>query len=141
MKRVAANLFAAVTVCGILFFSSCAKEDDIIPDDPGTEDHSKFLGNWSVSEKSKENGTSKYSVSISDSTNPAYLQIAFLYGLNKQKTYFTVSGNSISIPEQVNSGLKLKGSGTLDNSRQITLNYVVQITSKQFDTVKSILSK
>lgn len=140
MKKVA-NLFALITVCGILFFSSCAKEDDIIPDDPGTDDHSKYIGNWSVSEKSKDNGSSKYTVTISDSTNPSFLQIAFLYGLNKQKTYFTVNGNSVTIPEQVNAGLKLKGTGSLDNTRQITLNYVVQITKTHFDTVKSVLSK
>ena len=69
------------------------------------------------------------------------MQIAFLYGLNKQKTHFTVNGNSITIPEQINAGLKLNGTGTLDNSRQITLNYVVQITKTHYDTVKSVLSK
>jgi hypothetical protein len=140
MKKVN-NLFALIAVSGILLFSSCAKEDDTIPDDPTTDEQVKFKGSWTVSESSIDNGKSTYNVVITDSTNAAYLQIAYLYGLNKKKTHFTVNGNTMTIPEQLNSGLFLKGFGTMENTKRISLKYTVQITKSHYDTVTAVLTK
>jgi hypothetical protein len=130
-----------LAMIGILLFSACAKEDDINPDDPSADDQSKYKGNWAVSETSKDNGKSTYNVTISDSSNAAYLQIAYLYGLNTKKTYVTVNGTNLTIPAQINAGLSLSGSGTLENSRRISLKYLVQSTKTHYDTVTAILTK
>ncbi len=137
--RKAANILALLTIGSILFFSSCAKEDDLEPNDP-TDAETKFKGNWAVSEKSKDFGTSTYNLTITDSTNSNYVLIAYLYGFGK-KTHATVNGNSMTIPTQIIEGNEVSGNGTLENARRISLKYLVKTTKTHYDTVTAVLTK
>jgi hypothetical protein len=133
------NLFALIGFSSILLLGSCAKEDNVTPDDPTMDDKSKFKGNWAVAEKSKDFGNSTYNVTISDSSNSSYLLLAYLYGYHK-KTYATVSGNNMTIPKQIIEGGELAGSGILENSRRISLKWTVKTTSTHYDTVTAVLT-
>ena len=139
MKKITI-IFAALCVGGILFFSSCAKEE-IEPIDTSGDDLSRFKGDWLVSENSVDNGKSTYNVTIADSATAYFLQIAFLYNLKSKKTYISASGNEITIPKQLISGLYISGTGTLENSKRITLKYLVQSTKTHYDTVTAVLTK
>jgi hypothetical protein len=133
------NLFAVIGFSSMLLFSSCAKEDPN-PDDPTEDAQTKFKGNWSVSEVSTDFGKSTYSATISDSTNGTHLLIAYLYRF-KKTAYATVSGNTMTIPSQIIEGVQLSGTGTLDNSKQLTLKCNVQITKTHSDAVTFTLTK
>lgn len=133
-----ANLATSIAVCGILFLSSCAKEEDIAPDDSTIDDVSKYKGSWSVAENSTDFGKTVYNVTIVDAGSG--LTIAYLYNA-KQKTNATVNGNSMNIPKQTIDGNEVSGSGILENSKRLTLKYFVKSTSTHIDTVNSVLTK
>lgn len=139
MKK-AARLLTLITVCGVLFFSSCTKDDGTDPDDPTADDQTKFKGNWAVSEVSKDFGSSTYNLTIADSSNASYVLIAYLYSFRK-KTYATVNGNSMTIPTQIIEGNEVSGNGTLENSKRISLKYFVKSTKTHYDTVTAVLTK
>lgn len=42
--KSAVSFFALIGLSGILLFSSCAKEDEVNPDDPTADDQSRFKG-------------------------------------------------------------------------------------------------
>jgi hypothetical protein len=138
--RKLVNLFTVIGFSSILLFSSCAKEDDIDPDDPTADDQTKFKGNWSVTEVSTDFGKSTYSATISDSTNGTHLLIAYLYRF-KKKAYATVNGNTMNIPPQIIEGVSLSGTGILENSKRLTLKCLVQITKTHGDSVTFTLTK
>jgi hypothetical protein len=110
--RTIVNLFVVMGFSSILLFSSCAKEENTNPDDPTTDDQSKFKGNWTVAEESTDFGKSTYNSTISDSTDGSHVLIAYLYRF-RTKAYATVSGNTMTIPSQTIEGLKLSGTGVL----------------------------
>lgn len=124
---------------GLLFVSSCSKDDEVNPTDP-TDDRAKFRGTWAVAEKSKEFGASTYNVTITDSTTSSHLLIAYLYSF-KRKTVASVNDNNLFIPAQVIDGVNVAGSGVLENPKRISLKYTVQMTKTKFDTVTAILTK
>jgi hypothetical protein len=137
--RKLVNLFAVIGFSSVLLFSSCAKEDPE-PDDPTTNDQAKFKGNWSVTEESADFGKSTYNATISDSTNGSHVLIAYLYNFQK-KAYATVSGNTMTIPLQTIEGLKLSGTGVLENSKRLTLKCTVKTTATHEDVVTFTLTK
>jgi len=134
MKKLL-SLYSAAALFGILFITSCAKEEDE-PQPTGPT----FRGNWAVSEKSKDFGSSTYNLTISDSSNASYILIAYLYGFNK-KTYGIVSGNNFTIPVQSIQGNNVSGTGALKNVNRIEISYLVQTTSTHYDTVGVVLTK
>jgi hypothetical protein len=134
------NLFAGIGFSSILLLSSCAKEDNTTPDDPTTDDQSKFKGNWAVTEVSTDFGKTTYNATISDSTDGTHLLIAYLYRF-KKKTYTTVNGNAMTIPAQIIEGVQLSGTGVLENSRRLSLKCFVQTTKTHGDSVTFTLTK
>lgn len=140
MKKLI-SISLAATLFGILFFSSCAKEDPATPNDPtGTDPRTKFLGHWYVSENSHDFGTSTYYSDITDSTNASYIMMSGLYGYNF-KTHATVSGSNFTIPSQPFPVGSISGNGVLSNSTQINLTYYVRTTTTHYDTVTAVLTK
>jgi hypothetical protein len=140
MKKIL-SLSAAATLFGILFLTSCAKNEEPEPTTPTSSDpRARFHGNWAVSEDSKDYGPSTYNLTIADSSNSTHILFSYLYGFNK-KTYATVSGNNIIIPVQVIQGNNVSGSGALTNANRIDLSYLVQTTGTHYDTVKYVLTK
>ena len=132
MKKIL-ELISAGTLFGILFLTSCSKQETPTP-------APTFIGSWHVSEKSKDYGTSTYNCTISDSSDGTHLLLAYLYGFNK-KIYGTASGNNLTIPTQTVQGNNVSGSGTLANANQINLSYLVRTTTTHYDTVTAVLTK
>lgn len=141
MKKLI-SISVVLTLFGVLFFASCAKEDPATPNNPtSTDPRAKFHGNWNISETSTDLGTvPPYVVTISDSSDASHILFAYLYGFSK-KTYGTVSGNNFTIPVQLIQGQNVSGSGVLTNANQINMKYLVQSTSTHYDTVTAILTK
>jgi hypothetical protein len=140
MKKFAPFVLSAL-LAGTLLFSGCAKEDEPEPETPGSTDpRVKFHGHWYNSENSSQNGHSNYYVDITDSSNASYVLLSYLYGYNT-KVRATVSSNSITIPSQVVEGNNVSGNGTLTNSNQINLNYLIWLGGSNYDTVTAVLTK
>ncbi len=133
MKKVI-NLSLASILFGVLFLSSCAKQDDPTPVTP------TFIGYWHVAETSKDYGTSTYYCTISDSSDATHLLFAYLYGFNK-KISGTHSGSSFTISAQQIQGNSVTGHGTLANANQINMTYFVQTTGVHYDTITAVLTK
>jgi hypothetical protein len=123
-----------------LLLSGCAKEEEPEPDAPGTDARAKFRGNWAVAENSSEHGASSYNVTITDSSNASYILFSYLYGYHT-KVHASVSNSALTIPSQVVEGNNISGSGTLVNTNQIKLNYLVWLGGSNYDTVQATLTK
>ncbi len=140
MKKLI-SISLTATLFGILFFSSCAKEDSPSPNDPtGADPRTKFLGHWFVSENSHDYGTATYYSDITDSTNASYILLSGLYSYNV-KSNATVNGNNFTIPSQSFPAGTISGNGVLSNSTQINLTYYVRTTTTHYDTVTATLTK
>jgi hypothetical protein len=139
MKK-AIQFSIATALFGALFITSCSPTDDPTVTPANTDPREKFHGNWSVSENSKDYGTSTYNCTITDSSQASYIFIAYLYGFNK-KAYSIVSGSTLSIPTQIIQGNSLSGNGVLSNANQINLTYYVQTTGTHYDTITAVLTK
>lgn len=139
MKKVT-RFLTSLTIASILLLSSCTKNDDVIPDDSGNTNQSKFAGSWAVSENSKIYGASTYNASITDSSNTSYVFISYLYGFHK-KIVASVNASTLTIPSQIIEGNQVTGSGTLENSKRLSFKYYVKITAKQTDTVSAVFTR
>lgn len=133
MKKVI-NLSLAAILFGVLFLSSCAKQDDPTPVTP------TFIGYWHVAENSTDYGTSTYYCTISDSSDATHILFAYLYGFNK-KIYGTHGGSNFTIPAQTIQGNSVSGTGVLANANQINMTYLVRTTTIHYDTVRAVLTK
>lgn len=138
MKKLI-SISLAATLFGVLFFSSCAKEDPATPNDP-SDPRAKFHGHWYVTENSQDFGASTYYSDITDSTNASFILLSGLYGYNV-KTHATVSGSNFSIPSQPFPVGSISGSGVLSNSTHINLTYYVRTSTTHYDTVTATLTK
>jgi hypothetical protein len=138
MKKITSTIVATL-LFGILFLSSCVKEDEPLPTDENGSS-SKFVGSWRISENSSVYGSSTYYLSVTDSSNTSYIELAYLYGY-KNKAYATKSGSKFTIPIQLIEGNYLSGNGVLTNANRIDLTYLVQTTTTDYDTVKAVLTK
>ncbi|MGQ0828248.1 MAG: hypothetical protein ACT4ON_07625 [Bacteroidota bacterium] len=135
------SLFAAL-LFGTLLITSCAKEDPepVTPDN--SDPRARLIGNWFVSESSSDYPPPPYTYncSITDSSNASYIFLSYLYGFTK-KTYATVNGNNFTIPTQLIEGKNVSGTGVLTSANRISLNYLVQKTTTDYDTVRAVLTK
>ncbi len=139
--RKAAELSIAAILFATLFLASCAKQDDPAATPTSSDPRDKFLGNWHVSENSKDNGAATYNCTISDSSDATHILIAYLWGLNK-KIYGTPSGSNFTIPAQTIQGFSVScNNGVLASANQINMTYFVRTTSTHYDTVTAVLSK
>ena len=138
MKKLISISLAAILL-GVLFFSSCAKEDPATPNDP-SDPRAKFHGHWYVTENSQDFGASTYYSDITDSTNASFILLSGLYGYNV-KTHATVSGSNFSIPSQAFPAGTISGNGVYTNSTLINLTYYVRTTTTHYDTITASLTK
>jgi hypothetical protein len=113
---------------GILLLSlallpACAPEETPDPAD----ERDKFVDGWNVAENSSLAGASNYVVLISKSTtNSSEVLLENFYDLgNQHKARMSVSGNTLTIPQQTLNGNQLSGSGTLSGNNTFTLTYTV----------------
>lgn len=140
MKNIIPFSITAMLFCTLLL-SSCAKEDEPQPEIPASTDpRAAFRGHWYMSEHSSANGHSTYYVDITDSSNAAYIQFAYLDGYHT-KVHATVSGSSLTIPSQVVEGNNISGAGTLAGTNQINLNYLIWLGGANYDTITASLTK
>lgn len=137
MKKITQFLAAGI-LFGLIFLSSCAKEEAPAPS--SSDPRAAFNGHWFISEQSSANGSGSYYVDITDSSNTSYILFSYLYGYHT-KVRATVSGTALTIPSQVVEGNNVSGSGTLTNANQINMKYLVWLGGSSYDTVKAVLSK
>jgi hypothetical protein len=137
MKKITQFLAAGI-LFGLIFLSSCAKEET--PGPSSSDPRAAFNGHWFISEQSSASGSGSYYVDITDSSNASFILFAYLYGY-QTKVRATVSGTVLTIPSQVVEGNNVSGSGTLTNANQINMNYLVWLGGSSYDTVKAVLSK
>lgn len=140
MKKLLSFAFAG-SLFAALMFTGCAKDDETQPETSptGTDPRAAFAGTWAISENSTQTGAATYNVTISDSSNASFLQLAYLYGYHT-KIRGTVSGSTMTIPSQVVEGNSVSGTATLANTRRINLTYWVNQGSAT-DTITAILTK
>lgn len=133
--------FSLIGACfGMLLLSSCSKDDETETTPSSSDPRGKFTGHWLITEHSSISGSGSYYVDVTDSTNVAYLQFAYLYGYHT-KIRATASGTTITIPTQIVEGNSVSGSGTSMSASQFTLRYVVALGGSSYDTVNATLTK
>jgi hypothetical protein len=139
MKR-GSLIIASLTVLGLLFLDSCAKEDGVAPVSTTTNaiNAISFVGQWDNIEKSKLNGTTTYPVIIESGSSSTIL-ISKLYGFPSKITA-NVSSTNFIIPQQVIQGVYISGSGVLVNPNYISMTYIVEDGIGN-DTVEAKLTK
>jgi len=121
MIKIVKNTFFVLAIC--LFFAGCVLE----------EINPNLAGVWHCTETSEiflksTKGTSIFDVVFKqDAENLSKYYIENIYDLGSStEVYATVSGSSISIPEQTVNGFVIKGSGTInDNYDLIYMTYTV----------------
>lgn len=102
------NLLLLLTCIG--FFLSCSKDD--------SNDRDKFLGTYTVNE-SCPSGNSNYEITISSSAQDSKSILINNFGGSLTSAIASVSGNNISIPNQV---LNLQGNSVTINSGTGSIN-------------------
>ena len=138
MKKLFSFAFATI-LFGTIFLSSCSKEEE--PEPTNTDPRAKFHGHWNISETSSQTGTTPpYFVDITDSSDGTHILFAYLYQY-QTKIRATVNDNNLTIPSQVVEGNYVSGSGTLINTNQISLNYLVWLGGANYDTIAATLTK
>jgi hypothetical protein len=125
---------------GMLFLASCTPDDqEPVPKDS----RDQYLGTWTCSENSKQNGQSTYNVNLKINTSDKdqmLIDNLYNYGFNKT-AYFIINASAISIPSQTYSGSNtLSGSGTISSSSKINLTFYVK-DGASTDTCTAVLTK
>jgi hypothetical protein len=112
-----------IIVIGLLFFASCADDEEILPD---ADPRDKFVGTWTVSETINQVSVPGYtSVVILDTANTSRILISNPNNLGASLSLKAiVAGNSLSIDLQNISGIPVQGSGTYSNN-SFVLNYTI----------------
>lgn len=127
----------------IIFVSSCAEEDDNLPD-TGGDDRDKFVASWTCVESSKIFGNTTYTITIDKwPTDNINIKITNFYNLGTN-TYVlaAVDNDDLTISEQIVAGAPgdtTSGSGFYA-SNKINLTYYVNDGQTQ-DTVTAVCTK
>lgn len=142
MNKTRLLLPGTLLMFGLVFFSSCQPDED--DETTPTAERDKFLGTWTCREDSKDNGSSTFTVHIRESaTGKEYISIENLYNFGFQhKANAVISGNgaTFAIPSQKISGNMVSGSGSLQGTSTINMNYTVD-DGAGTDTVVAVLKK
>lgn len=119
------RLILLVLVATLVGLSSCALDDEI--DIPGgdSDNRTKFLGSWSVSDNALK---LNYEVTIDrDNTNSAMVVLRNFAGSGSNASGLVV-GNSIVIESQgIGQDWQVNGNGTYKNSNRLDFTYMLQI--------------
>jgi hypothetical protein len=118
------NIFRIILIIAAISIgiTGCQKEDE---NGPAGSDRDKFLGTWKVSAKDQ---LSSYNYQMSIRTGSSSLDQVLIDNFDANSgttTTASISGNNISIPQQIISGDTIVGSGTYNNG-SITLHYTVR---------------
>ncbi len=110
----------------ITSFDACQKDTT---SDPGvaTTERDKFLGTW-ITQSNGTSGTQNFTMTISaGSSSPSQILIKnFENEGASTTTYAEISGNSISISQQVVASDTIQGSGTYNSNNTLSLNYTLR---------------
>lgn len=105
-----------------LFFAACVDENTVDPDEDARD---KFARNWNCKETCEGQITYYNSNITKEPNNTSQVLIYNLYSLGANNfAKATVSGNSITIPQQTIDVFSVSGSGTYAGNK-IEFNYVV----------------
>ena len=115
----------AVVVLSSLYFSSCEK-DESSPQST-SDDRDKFIRSWTCNETSQQQGTSTYTITISeDNTSANTIITKNFYNLGPTtNTMMIVDGNNVTINSQNISGHIISGSGTYHSTNSLTFSFTV----------------
>jgi hypothetical protein len=116
-------LFAGLLLAAAVIIPGCADEDPVTPSD----DRDKLVDGWTCNETSTQAGSSTYTILISKSTtNTAEVLLENFYDIgNQHKARVSVSGNTLTIPQQLLNGNQLNGSGAMSGNNAFTLTYYI----------------
>jgi len=137
--------FSAVAAYLAFTIVSCKPDSETSLPTP-TDKRDNLVGDWHCAETSKQNGNTTFTVKIKkdeNNKNQILMDNFSNYGFNKS-LYATVSGYSISIPEQTYADNKVSGSGKLSTDNQIELTYTVNDgsgTASGFDSCTAKFTK
>lgn len=118
----------------VMFFVSCEKTDDT----PGTDPRSQYIGTWTCQESPSINYPVTITIDSSNSTQ-IFMNNFHYFGAN-EKAYAIATTNNLTIPTQVILSHTVYGSGTLVNSKKITIKYYVN-NQTDVDTINAAYTK
>lgn len=135
-------------IISIALFNSCTKDDDNAtptgtssPSDP----RNSYIGNWVCNETNNSDSSSTtFGVEIFAHSSIASRIVTSNFnnlGFQQPNCQMEVSGNSITIFQQNLSGFTVVGSGNLQNTSTIVLNYSVDDGSGILDNMSATLTK
>jgi hypothetical protein len=130
----------AFLILASLGFSSCEEVLDLLSDDA----RDAFVGDWNVKEDNTLKSTDYYIVSIekSDSDSTAVFINNFYAISASASAKAIVSGNNISIPNQLMSGFTIQGYGSIAiNGKTIDWSYTVNHNNGFVDQVTATYTK
>jgi hypothetical protein len=115
------NILRVVAAGTMIFLASCADEDD--PTGTG-DDRAKFNGSWTCNETSQQQGSSTYTITVTnDATSADKIVVKNFYNLGTStNTFIVIDGNNMTIQAQQVSGNTLSGTGTYSNGA-FTVNF------------------
>ncbi|HLG34150.1 MAG TPA: hypothetical protein VI757_04660 [Bacteroidia bacterium] len=124
MKKNKWILFVAVTTAGVLFVTSCAKDDE----SAGGNDRDKFLGAWITTSTGSVSGTLNFTMNITaGSSSPTQIKIENFDAEGSGLFRFAdVGGNALSITQQSISGDTISGSGTYNSNNTLSFTYTIR---------------
>lgn len=115
--------FMFLAIVGLLVVAGCKKDK--------TLDREKFLATYAVVENCPSTGTDNYDIIITaSSTGDNGVIISGFYGVAGLTVTGTVSGNTLTIPQQTvnvqGTGVTISGSGTLTGNT-LTATYTLTV--------------
>jgi hypothetical protein len=118
---------------------SCNKDDANNDPQPVTDPRDQYTGNWTCTEVSQlYPSQTPFSVGISlSTTNSSQILISNFYHFGTTESAIAVvTDNTLAIPQQTICSMAIHGSGTMETSTKITLNYYVN-DAADIDTVSA----
>lgn len=116
------------------------------PDDESTEptdERDKFVAAWSCTEVSTNTAQTTFNVHINKSTtNSTDILMENFYNIGQAfSARATVSGSSLTIPNQIYNNKPLHGSGTMISNNTINMTYYVDLGSGNIDTCTATFTR
>ena len=132
--------YAIIAATLFMVFYACNPNDPNNNPQPTADPRDKFVGSWSCSEVSHQNGSSTFTVPISlNANNSSQLLLGNFYQMGQ--VYGVVAGTNVTVPSQSVSSCNIWGSGNItNNNTRINWNYYVD-TGADIDTCTAVCNK
>jgi hypothetical protein len=122
------RIATALLICMSIIINACEKDETDSP--VATDARDKYTGSWTCAEtNTKTNVKNTFTVNISKSSaSSSGLILSNFNNMGGGSAYnvnSSLSGSSISIPNQTVSGDIISGSGTIANDSKINFSYTV----------------